>query len=63
MAAEPTTNSTLLTHHQENVDTIPLTTEIIPINNDLLRTSRPPTPYTIATNSHSGMLVLLFVFI
>jgi hypothetical protein len=53
LAAEPTTPPTLFTHHQENVDTIPLTTEIIPINNDLLRTSRPPTPYTITTNSHS----------
>jgi hypothetical protein len=54
LAAESTTNSTLLIRRQEHVDPIPLTTEILPSDDDLSRNSRPPTPYAISNHTHSG---------
>jgi hypothetical protein len=60
IAVEPITPTT---NHQENVDPLPLITEIIHNDNDLSRTSRPPTPYAVSTHSHSGIVFFFLMFL
>jgi hypothetical protein len=60
IAVDPITSTT---NHQENVDALPLITEIIHNDNDLLRNSRPPTPYAVSTHSHSGIILSFLMFL
>jgi hypothetical protein len=61
LAVEPTT--TLLIHPQENIDSIPLTTDIIHNDNDLSRNNRPPTPYAVSTHTHSDIMFFFILFL
>ena len=56
LAVEPT--AALLMHHQQNVHPTTindfLTNGNVRNNNDLPRSNRPPTPYTVTTQTYSG---------
>ncbi len=63
LAVEPSNPTSLIIHHQQNLDPTILTNETTDNDHESTQNSRPPTPYTASTPTHNGMHFLFLIHI
>ena len=63
LAVEPSNSTSLITHHQQNLDSTILTNETTDNDHESTQNSRPPTPYTVSTPTNNGIHFRLIIHI